>query len=173
MTQNTHRKSEAPEEKLFLDTKDLRLRRNDDGSVMMESAGGRRLVANIVGAFPLSGPGQMLSLRDVEGQEIGLVQSVRDLDNESREVIREELERSYFMPEIVDILDISERRNLVEWEVLTDRGQRTFHVRNVRHNVRRLGQSRLVIKDFHGNRYEVRNWMKLSPRAQKLLEPYV
>jgi hypothetical protein len=173
MTENTTLKSDATQENLFLDTKDLRLRRNDDGSLVMESAGGRRPVANIIGAFPLSGPGQMLSLRDDEGQEIGLIESVRDLDNESREVIREELERSYFMPEIVDILEISEQRNLVEWEVLTDRGQRTFHVRNVRRNVRRLGQSRLVIKDFHGNRYEVRDWMKLPLHAQKLLEPYV
>ena len=77
------------------------------------------------------------------------------------------------MPRVTDILDLRERMNGVEWEVQTNRGPRSFQVRHVRWSVRRIGPRRLVIKDVDGNRYEIRDWMQLSPASQKLLEPYL
>ena len=112
-------------------------------------------------------------IRDEEGTEIGLLDDVRGLDPDSQRIIRDELERSYFMPRITDVLDVREELNVVIWEVETNRGPRKFEVRHVRQNIRRMGRRRLVIKDVDGNRYEIRDWIKLPPLAQKLIQNYL
>lgn len=151
----------------------LRFTRDPDGRVLMHRAGTTTPVGAVMSAFPLTRPARMVSLRDEEGAEIGLLEDVRQLDPDSQRVIREELERSYFMPRITDVFDIREELNVVIWEVETNRGPRKFEVRHVRQNVRRMGRRRLVIKDVDGNRYEIRDWIKLPPLAQKLIQNYL
>ena len=151
----------------------IRFRRDENDEVLLLADGREQVVANVLSAFPLTHPTSMVSLRDPEGREIGILEDVGGLDPESARILREALERSYFMPRITDIHDIKEVLNVVEWEVQTNKGPRTFQVRRVRQNVRRMGLRRLVIKDVDGNRYEVRDWIELPAYAQKLLEPYL
>ena len=162
-----------PEQDFVLSAADVRFARDDDGRVQMTLGSDTQTLGSIMSAFPLTHPGHMVSLRDLEGQEIGVLDNVRELDERSRDVVREELERTYFMPKILDIHDVREELNVVTWEVDTNRGSRTFEVRNVRQNVRRVGRRRLVIKDVDGNRYEIRDWIDLPPHAQKLIELYL
>ena len=163
-----------PDESNFLiDAASMRILKTEKGRLELHHDGRVQAVGSIVAAFPLTRPGTMVSLRDEEGDEIGVLDSVAQLDAASQEVMREELERSYFMPVIGDILDVREELGVVTWEVETDRGPRTFQVRNVRQNVRKMGNRRLVIKDVDGNRYEVRDWLGLQPLAQKLLQIYL
>lgn len=150
-----------------------RLRRNEDGAVVLVTDAGEQGVGRMTAAYPLTRPGRLISVRDESGEEIGLLDRVKDLDPPSRHIVREELERSYFMPRITDIEDAREELNVVHWDVQTNKGPRTFQVRNVRRNVRRIGQRQFVIKDVDGNRYEIRDWMTLPASAQKSLEPYL
>ena len=163
----------SEDEEILIRAADVRFTRNAEGRVVMASGGETRVVGNVMSAFPLTSAGRMVSVRDQEGQELGLLDDVHGLDPDSREIVREELERSYFMPRVKDILDIKEELNVVTWEVVTNRGPRTFDVRHVRQNVRRMGPRRLVIKDVDGNRYEIRDWMNLPPLAQRLIQIYL
>jgi len=163
----------AKERSFVISAKDVRFRRAEDGTVLMRAGEEETPIATLVGAFPLTHPQGMIALRDLQGEEIGILDCVEGLDEESRKIVREGLERSYFMPRITDILDIQESLNVVEWEVQTNKGPRSFEVRNVRKNIRRFGSRRLVIRDVDANRYEIRDWMQLPPYAQKLLEPYM
>ena len=95
------------------------------------------------------------------------------LDEISRQIVVEELERTYFMPRITDVYDIHDDLGVVSWEVATDKGDRSFHVRNIRQNVRKMGRRRLVIRDVDGNRYEIRDWARPPAPPEKLLEPYL
>ncbi|MBS3733779.1 MAG: DUF1854 domain-containing protein [Phycisphaerae bacterium] len=151
----------------------VRLRRSDDGGVVLIRDGREQSVGRITAAYPLTHPRRLVSLRDADGQEVGLLDNVKDLDADSRQIVRQELDRSYFMPRIMDVVDLREELNVVRWDVQTNKGPRTFLVRNVRRNVRRIGQRRFVIKDVDGNRYEIRDWITLPSAAQKLLEPYL
>ena len=160
-------------ESYLLSPDDVRLSRDDRGDVILTSGGRSQVVARVLSAFPLTHPEGMVSLRDEQGNEIGILADAGKLDDKSMKIVAEALERSYFMPRIVDIFGISERLNIVEWEVDTDRGLRTFHVRHIRQNIRRVGRRRLVIKDVDGNRYEIRDWMNLPAAAQRPLEPYL
>jgi hypothetical protein len=160
-------------EGFLLAASNVRFLRNADDRVVMIRDGEALALGNVMSAFPLTGPGKMVSVRDEEGEELGVLDDIHALDAESRQVLREELERSYFMPRITDILDVREELSVVTWEVETNRGFRTFHVRHVRQNVRKLGRRRLVIKDVDGNRYEVKDWITLPPHAQKLIQNYL
>jgi hypothetical protein len=152
---------------------DARFERDADGTVWLRTASARQAVSSMQGAFPLTHRLRMISLRDLDGNEIAMLDEVRDLDAASARIVEQELQRSYFMPRITDIYDIHEAHNVVEWDVETDKGPRTFQVRGVRKNVRRIGDRRLVVKDVDGNRYEIRDWTQLSDHPQELLEPYL
>jgi len=157
----------------MLQSGNVRFRRNAEGKVLLCVDGAEQVVAGVVSAFPLTHRHTMVSLRGADGEEIGILDDVGRLDEDSRRIIRQELDRSYFMPRITDIMDLSESMNVEEWKVQTDKGPHTFLVRGARRNVRRMGRRRLVIKDVDGNRYDIPDWMSLPPYAQKLLEPYM
>ena len=151
---------------------DVRFARNAEGRVILRRGGERLVVGNVLSAFPLTRPGRMVSIRDEQGEEVGVLDDVHALDPESRHILLDELERSYFMPRITDIVAVKEDLGVVSWEVETNRGPRTFDVRRVRQNVRRMGLRRLVIKDVDGNRYEIRDWQELPSAAQRLIQVY-
>ncbi len=163
----------SDEKNFLIAAGDVHFRRDAHGNVQLDRAGQVQIVASMIAAFPLTHPDGMVSLRDSEGVEIGILDSAGQLDDESMKIVLDALERSYFMPRILDIFDITDAMNVVEWIVETDRGARVFHVRYVRQNIRRIGMRRLVIKDVDGNRYEIHDWIDLPVLAQKLLEPYL
>jgi len=165
--------NDATDDMKLYEAKRVSFRRTADGDVVLIEDGQERLIANIVSAFPLTHPRRMVSLRDAEGREIGILDHVRDLDGDSRQIVRDELDRSYFMPRIKDIVDVHEKLGVTTWEVETNRGPRTFQVRKVQQNVRRIGPRRYVVRDVDGNRYEIRDWTALPAPAQKLIEGYV
>ncbi len=148
-------------------------RRDAQGNVVLEMAGKTQQIGSMMAAFPLTHSNGMVSLRDLEGAEIGILDSAGDLDEESRRIVADALERSYFMPRILDIFEVTDAMNVVEWIVETNRGARTFHVRHVRQNIRRIGRRQFVIKDVDGNGYEIRDWIDMPIPAQKLLAPYL
>jgi len=151
----------------------VHFRRDEDDRIVLDYDGSRTQVSRIVAAFPLSDRQKMISVRDAEGVEIGILDHIGRLDPQSRAIVDHELERTYFMPRITDIRDIKEDLKVVDWDVETDKGPRQFQVRGVRRNIRRIGRRRVVVKDVDGNRYEIRDWSALSRDAQMLLEPYL
>ena len=161
------------DEDLLLLGDQVQFRRDDEGNVLLQVDGREQVVANVTGAFPLSRRQNMISLRDREGREIGILDDVRKLDEQSRTIVKLELERSYFMPRIMDIFSVKEALSVVTWEVRTNKGLRTIEIRHVRKNIQRIGQRRFVIKDVDGNRYEIRDWINLPSHGQKLIEPYL
>ena len=147
-----------------------RFARNEQEDIVMRTAGGENVrIGAMAMAFPLSRPGRMIVLRDADGRELGILDDMRKLDDRSHGIVREEIDKMYFMPRILDIEDYREELGVLTVRAMTDRGERTFQVRHVRKNLRRLGGTRLMIRDVDGNRYEIRDWTKLpSPVASDL-----
>ncbi len=153
--------------------KDVACSRDANGRLVLH-VGRREIVgAHVVAAFPLSCWGSMISLRDEGGTEVGMIDHIGNLDPKSRQIMKTELEKSYFMPRINDILFCEEKLDVVTMEVETDRGPRTLQVRNFRKNIRNLPHSRVIIKDVDGNRYEICNWTQLPGTARSYLMQYL
>ena len=158
---------------MFLEANNIKITENKEGGLLLHAGDTKWEIGNITAAFPLSNPGNMIVFKDTEGDEIGIVKNLSGVDKNTRKWIKEELEKSYFMPIIKDILDVEEKLRVVTMHVETNRGERTFQVRNVRQNLRKIGNGRIIIKDVDGNRFQIKRVDKLSDRSQRLLAEYL
>jgi hypothetical protein len=144
---------------------------NDD--ILFEYAGKTYKVSRARAAFPLSAPYQMISIRGQKGKEIGVIDNFQKLDEQSQKIVYDLLEKSYFMPFIINIRSVKEDLGITTWNVTTDKGEREFDTRGVQRNIRKLGGRRLLIKDVDGNRYEIKDWANLPIKAQRILADYI
>lgn len=121
-------------------------------------------------AFPLSTPDRYISVQDEEGNEIGVVRTLSELDPTSREVVEAELDRRYFTPKISKIVKLEQEAGLWTFTVETSRGPSVFYVRNWRDSSSEIAPGRFLIQSVDGKRYEVPNYENLDPRSQAFLE---
>lgn len=157
----------------FIDVSLLRIERNNDGEPVAIIGENRITLGHILSIYPISNRGRFVSLRDTEGNEIGIVDEASAIDGASRKILREELERSHFLPVITEVMTIVDKLSVLTWSVTTDRGPRSFEVRRPRRNVRSVGGGRYIVKDVDGNRYDIRRLGNLGPKSQFLLREFV
>ena len=156
----------------ILNSKTVKLSHNKNGATLLKDGNQSLEIGNVVGAYPISNKGQFISIRNQTGDEIGILNDMKHLDGESRRILREELERAYFMPSIKDITGINENLRVLTWKVRTDKGFRTFQVKHPQQNVRSVGKNRFIVKDVDGNRYEIQDLRDLPIKAQSLVETH-
>ncbi len=120
--------------------------------------------------FPLTDRNSFIQFLDEQENEIGILKHIGDLDTKSRSVVVSEIEKAYFIPQIKEILSIDSQFGADVWQVMTDKGIRTFDVVGKRRNIRYLTNDRVLIKDIDGNRYEIPSVQQLNKGSQKLLQ---
>ena len=154
----------------ILDPSKIRIRRDDSGRLraILDDAGEFR-VKRIVRAFPLTMPWRYIILIDENDREIGLIRSIRDLDENSMMILKEELERVYFIPRITKIYRIKEEFGVLIWETETDKGPRRFEVTS-RRNIKKMDKRRIIIRDADGNLYDIPDYANLDQKSLVLLE---
>lgn len=125
---------------------------------------------HLVRAFPLSKPFEMISIRDAENKEYGIIEVVADLDADSKKLAEDELDRRYFTPAITKINSLKNEASMWRFDVETTRGHSDFFVRNWRDNAHELTSGRWQITSVDGGRYEILNLDDLDDRSQILIE---
>jgi hypothetical protein len=149
----------------------VRLRHDEYEDLVLELDGGEtHHEVQVRRGFPLSAQEEYLSLRDSEGHELGIIRSLTELDPASRQALAAELEKLYFVPQILRVTRIEERFHVPRWEVETDRGPRVFEIRSGRSDVRVLTAGRVLIRDADSNPYEIQDYRRLDPASQELIE---
>lgn len=158
----------------LLNAAELELERTAGGFVTLTVSGGeqpeRYERVSAFRAFPLSAADQYISLRDREGDEIGIVESLDDLTPAQAALVRDELDRRYFTPQIQRVESLKEEFGYSYWTVDTDAGRRRFTVQSGKNNVTMVGRGRLVIVDVDGNRFEVADYSRLDRSVLRTLE---
>lgn len=125
---------------------------------------------NLHRAFPFSLGDKYISVREGSGQEIGIITDLDDFDEKTRGILKEELERRYFTPEILCINSVKSEFGYSYWEVETDRGHRRFTVKGRGDSVIPIDEVRYLIMDMDGNRFEISDIRKLDRKSKKYLE---
>jgi hypothetical protein len=153
----------------FLDPAGIVARRDPWGKLVMMLSGerGPRTLDGVrpLRAFPLTAPDQQIVLVDEEDQELGIIRDLQELDPESRAALEAELEIVYLATRVQSIRLVRSRFGVTTWELDTDRGRRTAHVKE-RSDIRTLPDGRIILSDVDGVRYEIPPPQELDERSR-------
>ena len=142
----------------FLDLAKTRFERAPDGTlrVMLEDELCAMRV-EALRAFPLSHPRENIVLRDGADKTVGTITSLDDLPEPAKTWLEDQLERRYFLPQVLAIHDIMERFGSSVWDLQTDRGRVTVSTRQMHEALHEVEPNRFLITDAESNRYEIRD----------------
>lgn len=124
-------------------------------------------------AFPYELPEEFISVLDKDSKEHGIIRRISDFDEESAAIIRAELARKYFAPHITKINSLKERFGYSYWEVESDRGPLSFAIHDTFRSISKITESRVVLTDVDGNRYEIDDVLALDGKSYRKLELYL
>jgi len=150
-----------------------RIERDDAGTLIVRLRGQDEpiLDAKVARCFPWSVPGRYISVRNSEGKEVALLETLADLDKKSRAVVEQELRDRAFNPKILSVLKNKREFGVTSITVQTDRGEATFQIRS-RDDVRVLSATRALFRDADGIIYELPDLTQLDPASYKRLQQY-
>lgn len=125
--------------------------------------------------FPLTNPEEFVSIReaDEKAKEIGIVEKLSLLPAEQQEMLREQIKLRYFMPVITKVLDVKDEYGYAYWNVVTTFGACRFTTQMSGDAVVHLSDSRLLVTDIDGNRYEIPDFYSLSVIERKKLDLFI
>jgi len=125
--------------------------------------------------FPVTQPEEFISIREAneKAREIGVVEKLSDLDPEQAKMLEEQLDLRYFTPEITKIFDIKTEYGYGYFHVMTTYGECRFTIHNGGSSVVSLTDTRIIITDLDGNRFEVPDIMKLTVAERKKLDLFI
>jgi len=123
-------------------------------------------------AFPWSKADGFVSVRDAEGKELLLIESLEPLDPGRRKTIKAWLENASFVPRIIGVDEVDIRFGHQQWKVRTDRGPAEFRVQE-REDIRFLPDGRFRIKDADGTVYEMVSLSQLDESSRRAVEALI
>ena len=150
-----------------------RVELNAAGKLVVHLAGRDEPIvgAQVARCFPWSLPESQISIRDAEGSQIVLLESVAELAPASRRVVEAELRDKVFNPKILRVLNCTEEFGVTSITAETDRGEVTFQIGS-HENVRQLSPVRALFRDVDGNTYELPDFTALDAASQRRLQQY-
>ncbi len=149
----------------------LALRTAPDGRLLAR-VGGRWLPVRLRQCFPWSEPGQYVSLRDDEDEEVALVEDPATLPPESRRALERAVAEAGFVLEVTRVLEVDEEVEIRQWTVETKHGTRSFQT-HLDDWPRVLPMGGLLIRDVAGDLYRLPAPETLDERSRQLLWAFV
>jgi hypothetical protein len=125
-----------------------------------------------VRAFPIQAPDEGISLVLQDGEEVAWIDKLADLPDSMRNLISDELNGREFMPEITRIDNVSSYATPCTWHVKTDRGDTAFVLKG-EEDIRRIGQTSLLIADNHGIHFLIRDMYTVDKHSRKILDRFL
>lgn len=149
------------------------LRRDTFGKlVLTDSQGVEHIDVAPVRAFPIQAPDEGIALVSHDGKEVAWIERLSTLPETVRALVSAELDSREFMPEIVAILGVTSYATPCTWRVDTDRGSTSFVLRG-EEDIRRIGQTTLMISDTHGIHFLIRDLHRLDRQSRKILDRFL
>ena len=169
------KESEELLEMRFLTKENATFARTEGGFVSLKFGEKEYKRVGVYLTFPLTNPEEYISIReaDEKAKEIGMVEDLKQLPKDQQEMIREQIRLRYFMPVIKKILDIKEEYGYAYWHVETSFGVCRFTTHMSGDVVVHLTDSRLLVKDIDGNRYEIPDFNALGVQEKKKLDLFI
>ena len=125
-------------------------------------------------AFPFELLWQYISVLDADGKEIGVVYDVEDFAKETCELLKMELRRKYYEPQVKTIVSLKERYGFSYWNVITGEDRKvSFTMQDTFRNIIRVGSDKAILLDVDGNRFVIPSIAALDRKSYKKIELYL
>lgn len=158
----------------FLNKNNASFSRTQGGFVALEYGGKSFERVWFYRTFPFTEPDHYISVResDEKAREIGVIKDLKkDVSKEEEVMISEQLELRYFTPVIKKINNIKEEYGFAYFDVKTKEGTCKFTANG--NSVVHLSETRILITDLDGNRFEIPDIRKLSVGELKKLDLFL
>jgi hypothetical protein len=99
---------------------------NKDGNHLQYEVAGELVPVKLKACFPYIRPKEYISVLDEQGKEIAFINSIKNLDGESKSVVDTHLRFLLSGFHITNIIDIVDEYGIRVWRVDTDKGARCF-----------------------------------------------
>jgi hypothetical protein len=153
-----------------LDAGNLRLEAGEGSALTIYASGTTYHGVKLVLCRPLNDPGNLAVLQDRDGKELALVSHLDKLDKGSRQVLDLSLRMRALTAKVKSIKSLAHQYGAVYWSVDTDRGPREFVLKGLTEHVRWLSDSRILMTDVDGNRFEIKDMTALDKHSRELLD---
>jgi hypothetical protein len=154
-------------------TTPFQLRRNSFGKLVITLETGEEYVGiTPVRAFPIQAPTRGISLVRDGGKEVAWIDDLATMPEDIRTLVSDEIGGREFIPEIINIKDVSSFATPCTWYVTTDRGDTEF-VLKLDEDIRRIGEASLLVADSHGINFLVRDMFKIDKHSRKILDRFL
>ena len=159
----------------ILTPQNVSFRATAGGFLACETSGREYERVAVYRAFPFTDPDRYISIRefDQKAAEIGLIKDLNEFDAETADLLRYQINIRYFTPKITKIVNIKDEYGYAYFDVETDKGNCRFTIHMHGGSVTRLSETRLIIKDIDGNRFEIEDLRKLSIKEAKKIDVYI
>ncbi len=167
----------------LLNPKELRLR-SQCGVLWLERGETRIELAPPKRALPLSSPDEWIVLISTDGNELGTLRRVDELDSKSRDALRASLEKEYHITTIVRVLDVERdaMSGQIEWHVQiesndlpeddsTSGREVTFRLSGGE-DVQTARYPHIYFLDLEGNRFQIPDCEAMDLASRRASERY-
>jgi hypothetical protein len=120
--------------------------------------------------FPITNHTMYITLLDSHEKELGFVRDLEEIDEDSRRALEECFEEYYMIPKILSMINITEKFGVITWTCVTDRGTRSFTIKNRHSDIKMLYDGRVLVRDSNDNRYEIDDVAAMDKKSRKMLE---
>ncbi|ARU04978.1 hypothetical protein CCO03_10045 [Comamonas serinivorans] len=149
------------------------LKRDEHGRlVCIDGQGQAHVGVNAVRAFPISAPGEGISLVDADGHELVWLPTLAGLAADQAALVLEGLTQREFMPVIERVTHVSSFVTPSLWDVVTDRGPTQLLLKG-EENIRRIAEGVLLVSDAHGVQFLIRNPQDMDRDSRRLLDRFL
>lgn len=157
----------------ILNIKDTKFAKTAGGFVSMDMAGTFYKRVKPIRLFPFTDPTKYIAIHDEKDAEIGVIEDLAQLPKEAAALLQKQLDLYYFTPVITKIINIKDEYGYAYFHVVTDRGECKFAINMGGNAVSKLSDSRLLITDLDGNRFEITDVLALSVKEQRKLDLFL
>ena len=127
---------------------------------------------DVVRAFPITAPEGCISIVAPDGHELMWIHDLQNRSESNRAMICEKLAARGFTPEIHQVRSVSSYATPCTWQVETDRGATSLHLK-AEEDIRRLAHPSLLIADSRGIQFLIRDPKALDAHSRKILDRFL
>lgn len=160
---------------VYLTSENCKFRRNGDFlAVTLNSADTKEYTrVKLHRMFPFNCPDNYISVLNNDSEEIGIITDFSNFDTDTVELIKNELDRKYYVCKLNSIISVKERFGFSYWKAMSEHGEISFTIKDVHSSIRVNGIGNILISDIDSNRYELPEMDKLDSKSKKLIELYL